>query len=67
MLWAAKRDSDKRGGWDTCGPAGQGRSHRVHGPLRTKTLTDCVITLEFATMLQLAATNGGRLRAGQQS
>ncbi len=34
-------------------------------PLQTKALTDCVITLEFATMLQLAATNGGRLRAGQ--
>ena len=34
----------------------------VHGPVQTKNLTEGMITLEFATMLQLAAADEIRLQ-----
>lgn len=40
----------------------QGASTVAHGPVQTKTLTEGVITLEFATMLQLAASDEIRLQ-----
>ncbi len=40
----------------------KGASTIVHGPVQTKVLTEGVITLEFATMLQLAASDEIRLQ-----
>jgi hypothetical protein len=40
----------------------KGTSSVVHGPVQTKTLTEGVITLEFATMLQLATSDELRLQ-----
>lgn len=40
----------------------EGASTVVYGPVQTKTLTEGVITLEFATMLQLAASDEIRLQ-----
>ena len=34
----------------------------MHGPVQTKALTESVITSEFATMLQLAASDEIRLQ-----
>jgi hypothetical protein len=40
-----------------------GTSTVVHDPVQTKTLTDSVITLELATLLQLAASDELRLQS----
>jgi hypothetical protein len=40
----------------------KGASTVVHGPIQTKSLTEGVITLEFATMLTLAASDEIRLQ-----